>query len=58
MNLFCHQEPKQPDFFRHHESGKVPLPETGGIGRLGIYLVGMIGCAFSIWYLFEKEEGS
>ncbi|MCO5426374.1 SpaA isopeptide-forming pilin-related protein [Enterococcus faecium] len=35
---------------------KVPLPETGGIGRLGIYLVGMIGCAFSIWYLFLKKE--
>ncbi len=27
---------------------KVPLPDTGGIGRLGIYLVGMIGCTFSI----------
>lgn len=38
---------------------KVPLPETGGIGRLGIYLVGMIGCAFSIWYLFlKKKEGA
>ncbi|WP_195943517.1 SpaA isopeptide-forming pilin-related protein [Enterococcus faecium] len=35
---------------------KVPLPETGGIGRLGIYLVGMIGCTFSIWYLFFKKE--
>ena len=35
---------------------KVPLPETGGIGRLGIYLVGMIGYAFSIWYLFLKKE--
>ena len=35
---------------------KVPLPETGGIGRLGIYLVGMIGCTFSIWYLFLKKE--
>ncbi|NRQ29473.1 hypothetical protein HPS35_08895, partial [Enterococcus faecium] len=35
---------------------KVPLPETGGIGRLGIYLVGMISCAFSIWYLFLKKE--
>lgn len=35
---------------------KVPLPETGGIGRLGIYLVGMIGCIFSIWYLFFKKE--
>lgn len=37
---------------------KVPLPDTGGIGRLGIYLVGMIGCTFSIWYLFfNKERG-
>ncbi len=35
---------------------KVPLPDTGGIGRLGIYLVGMIGCTFSIWYLFFKKE--
>lgn len=35
---------------------KVPLPDTGGIGRLGIYLVGMIGCTFSIWYLFLKKE--
>ncbi len=35
---------------------KVPLPETGGIGRLGIYLVGMIGYTFSIWYLFFKKE--
>lgn len=35
---------------------KVPLPETGGIGRLGIYLVGLIGCTFSIWYLFFKKE--
>lgn len=35
---------------------KVPLPDTGGIGRLGIYLVGMTGCTFSIWYLFFKKE--
>ncbi|WP_165006940.1 MULTISPECIES: vWA domain-containing protein [unclassified Enterococcus] len=36
---------------------KVPLPETGGTGRLWIYLTGSIGTMISAGYLFSRKEG-
>jgi len=36
---------------------KVPLPETGGSGRLGIYLIGLIALGLSGVYLFMRNHG-
>ncbi|TKN16770.1 LPXTG cell wall anchor domain-containing protein, partial [Enterococcus sp. VV15] len=36
---------------------KVPLPETGGSGRLGIYLTGLIALGLSGVYLFMRNHG-
>lgn len=36
---------------------KVPLPETGGSGRLGIYLVGLVALIISGVYLFMRNHG-
>ena len=36
---------------------KVPLPETGGAGRLGIYLIGFVALGFSGAYLFMRNHG-
>ena len=36
---------------------KVPLPETGGSGRIGIYLVGIIALGLPGVYLFLRNRG-
>ena len=36
---------------------KVPLPETGGSGRIGVYLAGAIALGISGVYLFMRNHG-
>ncbi len=36
---------------------KVPLPETGGVGRIGIYLIGLVALGLSGVYLFLRNHG-